>query len=580
MASKYELYRSADAPIPETTLSWNMYGAGLENIGSDGHPETYPVEEPGDDQILVRVDSVGMCFSDVKLIKQGGEHPKLYHRDLKNVPTRLGHEAALTVMKVGKNLRDQYYPGQRLAIQPDIYVDGKSTAYGYTIPGGLTQYHLLGAEVMNADDGNYLLPLEGEMGFAETALTEPWACVEGAYRQRRRLEPLPGGSMLIYAQPGDETKYEFSEGLEAPATIVVCNASQHLLDLIDEKSSANIVMLNDVTVDDLPKINEEMAEGKGFADVVVLAPESAEFITELAKLIARRGTFNIVGRKPLDGNPMIDVGRLHYDYTAYIGNTGPDIAASYGEVHNRAELKPGGAAVFIGAGGPMGQMHVQRAIEHPKGPRLIIATEINDMRLDALKQRFGPLAEKNNKRLLTHNPAGDGADPLYDFVMEATDNVGADDVVVCVPVAKLMAEADTILREDGMLNLFAGVPNGTYAPLKINNVYLGNAQYTGTSGSKLSDQTTVINKTLAKELSPNRSVAAVGGMNAAREGVRAMMEGTYPGKVVIFPQLPDLPLIGLDELKDKYPDVAEKLGEDDTWTAEAEAALVEKFWAV
>ncbi len=91
----------------------------------------------------MRVDAVGMCFSDVKLIKQGGEHPKLYHRDLKTNPTRLGHEATLTVMKVGKNLQGQYHVGQRLALQPDIYDrDGRSTAYGYTIPGGLIQYHV------------------------------------------------------------------------------------------------------------------------------------------------------------------------------------------------------------------------------------------------------------------------------------------------------------------------------------------------------------------------------------------------------------------------------------------------------
>ena len=37
-------------------------------------------------------------------------------------------------------------------------------------------------------------------------------------------------------------------------------------------------------------------------------------------------------------------------------------------------------------------------------------------------------------------------------------------------------------------------------------------------------------------------------------------------------------LLGLDELKEKLPEVAEKLGEGDVWTAEAEAALIEKYW--
>ena len=86
--------------------------------------------------MLVRIDSVGLCFSDVKIMRQGGSHPKLYNRDLATDPTRLGHEVRLTVIEVGENLQDRYHPGQRLAVQPDIYQDGTSTAYGYTIPAG------------------------------------------------------------------------------------------------------------------------------------------------------------------------------------------------------------------------------------------------------------------------------------------------------------------------------------------------------------------------------------------------------------------------------------------------------------
>jgi len=148
MTQIYQTYRSAEYPLPEKTWAWNMYGAGLENIGKEGKSEQFPIPEPGDDQLLVRIDSVGICFSDVKVMRQGGAHPKLYNRDLTKEPGRLGHEVSLTVVKVGEDLQDQYTPGQRLAVQPDIYQDGKSTAYGYTIPGGLIQYHLIGPEVL------------------------------------------------------------------------------------------------------------------------------------------------------------------------------------------------------------------------------------------------------------------------------------------------------------------------------------------------------------------------------------------------------------------------------------------------
>jgi hypothetical protein len=56
------------------------------------------------------------------------------------------------------------------------------------------------------------------------------------------------------------------------------------------------------------------------------------------------------------------------------------------------------------------------------------------------------------------------------------------------------------------------------------------------------------------------------------------MEGRYPGKIVIFPQIPDLPLLGLDELAEKEPQIAAKLAPGNVWTKDAEMALIEQYW--
>lgn len=579
--SDIKLYKSPDTAIPPNTLAWNMYGPGIENIGVEGKPEAFPIPEPDSDQLLVRVDAVGLCFSDVKLIKQGGTHPKLYNRDLKQEPTRLGHEATFTIMKVGEKLRDRYQPGQRFAIQPDIYVGGKSTAYGYTIPGGLTQYHLIGSEIFNTDRGaDYLIPVDQQFGYAEAALTEPWACVFGAYTQRRRLEPKSGGTMWILGAPGLGETYQFSRGLEHPQTIVLTDVPSSLLGLIKEKTAGrnvNLVIRDGIGPAAFPALSAEITGGLGFDDIVVLNPRSAEDVSEAAKLITRRGTFNLIGQQPLDGKPLIDVGRIHYDYTAYVGNPGPDIGASYGEARNRADLRAAGTAVFVGAGGPMGQMHVQRAIEmNEAGPDCIIATDVNTERLSALEQTLSPLARKAGKKLITFNPSEETIS-LCDFVMKQTKNAGADDVIVSVPIGAVMAEAAEFMKPDGMLVLFAGVPNGTFAPLDLSQVYLGNAQYTGTSGSRIEDQQAVVAKTLSGEVSPAQAVAAIGGMNAAVEGVQAMMEGRFPGKIVIFPQM-DFPLTPLDQLDRVLPDVARYMNPGPVWTREAETALIEERW--
>jgi len=574
MGNAFESYRSLDYPLPATTLGWNLYGVGLESMGKDGKPEAFPMPTPGDDQLLVRIDSVGVCFSDIKVLKQGSAHAKLYNRDLTVEPTRLGHEVSATIIQVGRNLQATYQRGQRVAVQPDTYQQGKSTAYGYTVPGGLMQYHLIGPEVLVTDAGACLLPLDECMGYAESSLLEPWGCVMGAYTQRRRLAPKSGGSLWIVGQPGDTTAYRCSLALK-PASVVLTDAPASVRALA-EATGAPVTVRDGVSPEQYAALAQELAGG-AFDDIIVLDPTSAQAVGAAARVLARRGTFNLVGRRPLDGPVQVDLGRLHYDYVAFLGSQGPDLAAAYGTARNRCELRAGGTAVFVGAGGPMGQMHVQRALELPDGPRRLIATEVSDERLETLRGMFAPLAAKLGREIIFFNPVS-AQRSLADLVQELTGGEGVDDVVVCVPVAKLMEEAGTIMKADAMLVAFAGIPNGTYGALDLGRVYLGNAQYTGTSGLTLNDQALVMERRVAGTLSPGRSVAAIGGLDMAAEAIQSVMDGKFPGKVVVFPQIPDLPLMGLKELAEKLPDVAAKLGEDLMWTNEAEAALIDHCW--
>ena len=576
--SKFQEYQN-DCCVPQTTLAWNLYGAGVENIGKDGSPESFKIALPDDDQLLVRVDAVGLCYSDVKLIKLGGDHPKLYGRDLSVEPTRVGHEVSLTIMQVGKHLENQFKPGQRLVIQPDIYVNQRNTAYGYTISGGLIQYHLIGDEILHADGGAYTIPVNKKLGYAEAALTEPWACVDAAYTQRRRLVPKRGGIMWIVGNQEDQTMYTFSEELNAPKTIYLTNVSAQVKNLIQEKmpEETQVIETGEDALQDLEGFSRKTTGGQGFDDIILLSPTSGKFVGEAAKLIAFRGVLNIVGKEKLDGKSFIDAGRIHYHYTAYVGTSDTNISAAYGEERNRCELCKGGTALFIGAGGPMGQMHVQRAVEKADGPAIIIATEVKQERADVLERVITPLAKRNGKVFKIFNPQT-SSKSLSDFIYEVSGEKTVDDAVVCVPIAALMQETAQVLKADGMLMLFAGVPNGTFIEVDMNPVFLGNQQLTGTSGSKMIDQEVVLQKTLKGELNTNRSVAAVGGMNAARDGIDALMKGTYAGKIVIFPQILDLPLMSLQELKESYPEIGRKIGENDLWTVEAEQTLIDKLW--
>jgi len=556
-------------PAPDSALAWNVYGAGIDRIGRDGRPERVPVRRPRPDQLLIRVDAVGLCFSDVKLLRLGGDHPKLYGRDLANDPTRLGHETSVTVIEVGEDLRDRFTPGQRLAIQPDIYVDGRSTAYGYTIPGGLIQYHTIGPEVLAADDGAYVIPVDDRMGYAETALTEPWACVEASYTQRRRLAPLPGGRMWIVARPDDERSYDLAATVGGAGSIVVSGASDGLETAIRTAAGeADGATVTSASVDDA-------ASGGPYDDVIVLGAQDPATIGRAGDAVAFRGTINIVSDQALTGPVEIDVGRLHYHYVAWLGTAGTDPSAAYGEERNRAELRRDGVTVVVGAAGPMGQMHIERALAMAGGPRLVVGVDLDADRLGAARAKLQPVAQARGRELRIE-ALGREPGALEDLVRGVTNGRGADDVIVTAPSGAAVVSAAAAMAPDGMLVLFAGVPVGTRVALDLSPVFLHGAQYTGTSGSRIADQALVVRKTIAGELEPRRALAAVGGMETAAEALQALVDGRYPGKIVVFPQLTGLPLTGLVELADD-PEIGPLLGADGSWTSVAEDALFARF---
>ena len=74
-------------------------------------------------------------------------------------------------------------------------------AYGYRLQGGLSGYNVIDQRILNGDDGNYLIKLQPDTGYAESALTEPWACVTAAYGLKYRTGLKAGGTAWIVGTP-------------------------------------------------------------------------------------------------------------------------------------------------------------------------------------------------------------------------------------------------------------------------------------------------------------------------------------------------------------------------------------------
>jgi threonine dehydrogenase-like Zn-dependent dehydrogenase len=556
-------YRRACAPLPKQNLLWPLYGAGFENLGQRGRPIAVPLPDYGADELLVRHDACGLCFSDVKVTGLGENHPRIHH-DMRSRPVVLGHEVSMTVAGVGANLCDRYHVGDRFIIQADISVDGVGYAYGYEIQGGLSQYGLLDRRVLDGDDGNYLIPVRPDTGYAEAALTEPWACVTAAYGLTYRTSLKAGGTAWIIGTPQTrlDAPYTIGAGLEEdshPSRLVLTGVPTPFAVWLRQRAAS--LGAEVVEVPDLERPPEKPVD-----DIVLLGADP-DVIEAVSPCLADHGILAIIADLPMPRPIAVDVGRIHYNRWVYVGGQDPDIAQAYSRVPVRAALQPGGRTWFVGAGGPMGRMHVQRALQSSCRPGTIVCTDVSDARLEDLDASFAAEAQAAGVQWLCLNPTHKEA---YAAAMVPFREQGFNDIIVLVPIPAVISDAGSYLARRGVMNIFAGVGRGTIARLDLSDAYLRDVRVIGHSASTIDDLRRTLFQAEAGQLSPNRSVAAVGSLSAAREGLQSVLDTSFPGKVVIFPNIRELPLTALSDLKEVLPSVHARLKDGREWTVEAE----------
>lgn len=562
---KLEKYIAASGELPEKYLRLPVYGAGLENVGDeDGRPVEISMNEISPDELLVRHDADSICFSDIKVIKQGQEHPRIY-QNMKEDPVVLGHELTLTIVRVGENLKDRYQVGQRFTIQADIYVDGVSYAYGYYFQGGMSQYGVIDPRVLHSDGGNNnLLPLQDTTGYAEGALAEPWACVVAAYDLGYRKSIKNGGKLWVIGT-GVEKDYTLTTGFDEashPASLYLTNVPAEFGAALTAKAEALGIAVKEVGVDE---VKDESVD-----DIVLLGAD-ADLVEATSPKLAQFGVFCTLADTKLDRKVSLDLGRVHYHRWLYVGSTGTDVSAAYANGLVRNNLKAGGTVLFAGAGGPIGRMHVQRAIEFNNPPKKIICTDVSDMRLQDMKDTYEAQAAQSGIEFICLNPMN--KESYQAGIKAVMDEGGFSDVIVLAPVVPLIEEVVEYAAKDGLVNVFAGIARGTNVRVAFDRIYSENIRYIGHSGSGLDDMKLTLHKIETHELNATRTVAAVGSLHYGKDGLAAVQNAAYPGKVVIYNHIKEFPVTPLPEFKEKLPSVY-ALFQNEEWTNEAEAEFL------
>lgn len=587
--SNVKKFKKVSHTIPEKSKAWRIYGKGMENFGDNRGPTEIPVPEPKDDELLVRNDAIGLCFSDTKIIKFGPDHPRIRGRDLKKNPVIPGHEVALTVVRVGKDRQRDYKVGERYIIQADVRYKGAMPSYGYVLPGGLSQYGIIGKEVLDGDDGSYLIPLYNrKLGYSELALVEPWGCVVAAYRITHRRGIADGGVMLIAGNGKDEKAWDFSALLQEskPARVVLLDVGtdtqERIQDIIHggiQRGGGPKGAPTEILQERGSKVKElssRYTDGKGFDDIIILGDAADRFVEEAGDSLCAHGILNYMVSSPKEQTVSIDAGKVHYDVIAFIGGTGTDVSAPYTE--NPDYTIKGGSVLMIGAGGPMGQMHIKLAMEQKKPPNLIIATDIDDQRVETLREKFETLAR--NKGIAFHvlNPGRFSDHAAYrKHIIELNGGRLFEYVVCLAAIPSVIEDAASYLGDRAVLNIFAGVSKGTIVKLNVKEVAAKAVRFIGSSGSSIDDMEYTLRKLEKGDLDTNSSAAGICGMNDVWRGVDAVRTGSFAGKIIVYPHIRDLDLISMKELKERFPKVGNLLSQGSEWNREAEEAFLEEM---
>ena len=315
-----------------------------------------PIPLPGPNELLARVDAAGICASLIKIIEQGSNHPTIYGWDLSQFPLILGDEGSITLMEIGENLIDSYQSGERYTIQPAVYhapirhreryrnhargVD--KMGVGYTLPGFLAEYIIVGEEVLAA---NCLLPLpDDSLPYAHVAMAEPFSCVVASHEHhlhlvqakathpRKVTKGIKKNGVTLIIGAGAMGRMHIDQALSAhPKAIIVSDLIQNRLDraqllfqLRAEQLGIELHLINPKK-SNLKDLVNQVSDVQG-ADDVIVAVGAPEAVESAQHLVGRDGVLNIFGGlKSGNETVQLDANIVHYKETSVTGSSGGNI---------------------------------------------------------------------------------------------------------------------------------------------------------------------------------------------------------------------------------------------------------------
>ncbi len=244
--------------------------------------------EVGPDDVKVKINTVGICGSDVHYYTHGKIGPFVV-----KAPMVLGHEAAGTVVEVGRNVKS-LKPGDRVCMEPGIpdpnsrasrrgmYNVDPAVTFWATPPihGVLTPYAIHPA--------NYTFKLPDNVSFAEGAMVEPFAV---GMQAATKAKIAPGDTAVVLGAGPIGTMVALAALAGGCARVVLADLAQPKLDIAARYQG--VIPVN-IRNEDLIAEVKRLTDGWG-ADVVFECSGSPKAWEKIAELPRPGGVIVVVG---------------------------------------------------------------------------------------------------------------------------------------------------------------------------------------------------------------------------------------------------------------------------------------------
>jgi L-iditol 2-dehydrogenase len=280
--------------------------------------EEWPVPVIGPGEALVKVVSVGICGTDLRIVH--GEHRKFPPGTVR-IP---GHEVVGDLVEIGADVVGLTV-GQRVMVAPNFgcghcrqCVSGNNNrcanygALGVTMDGAFAEYMRIPAPMIWQGD---LIPVSPGTDPAGAALIEPLACV---LRGQTPLAIGPDDVVLVVGAGPIGNMHVMLARLKGARRIIVSERQPARLPQALASGADRAV---NALEEDLTAVISEESQGEG-ADVIIVAAPAHKAQEEALRLAAIGGRINFFGGLPNDRSIIeFDSNLVHYKELLVTGTT-------------------------------------------------------------------------------------------------------------------------------------------------------------------------------------------------------------------------------------------------------------------